>query len=294
MTTLMRVTVLVTLVAVLAGCGRERQDWQSAQSADTLEAYDQFITRHPQGELAEQARSRVKQLGEERDWQQSAETDTLEAYQVFLLQHPDGKWAQEARIRIENFALAGPAAPAATAVPAGSGEAAPSAAAAPSPAVTSTALPADAAVASLPKPVAAPALPPKAPAPPTPSSAAPPTVPATAPAPAKAPAAATATAPAPAKPAPSPAVAAASSVGYAVQLGAFNTEQKAEGEWKRLSAAHPQQLSALSPNVLTVSTANGVLYRLRSSLPSEAAARSTCDALKTRGQACLVILPGGR
>lgn len=264
MTTLKRMAVLVTLVAVLAGCGRERQDWQSAQSADTLEAYDQFMSRHPQGELAEQARARVKQLGEERDWQQSAVTDTLEAYQVFLLQHPDGKWSQEARIRIENFALAGPAT-APSAVPAQSGEAAPAAAAAPSPAVTSAALPPD--LPRAPQPVAS--------------------TPAPAPAPVRAPA--PVSVPATTKP-----VVATASVGYAIQLGAFASEQKAEGEWKRLSGAHPQQLGALSPNVLKVTTATGVLYRLRASLPNEGAARSTCDALKTRGQACLVILPGGR
>ncbi|MGE0580684.1 MAG: SPOR domain-containing protein [Steroidobacteraceae bacterium] len=109
-----RMTIIVTCLAVLAGCSRERRDWQSAQTADTIEAYGEFLEKHGDSPLAAQAETRVKQLGEERDWQRSATADTLEAYQAYLRQHPEGKWAGEARIRVENFALAGalPGAPA--------------------------------------------------------------------------------------------------------------------------------------------------------------------------------------
>jgi cell division septation protein DedD len=95
----------IAVLMLAAGCSRERQDWRSAEAADTIESYDQFLTRHPQGELAAKARERVAQLAEERDWQRASTADTLEAYQQFMVQHPQGKWAQEARIRLENFAI---------------------------------------------------------------------------------------------------------------------------------------------------------------------------------------------
>jgi len=92
----------------MTACSREQQDWRSAEGADTMEAYGQFLERHPESELATQARARVAQLSEDRDWQRAGSAETAAAYRQFLAQHPNGKWAQEARIRIENFALGGP------------------------------------------------------------------------------------------------------------------------------------------------------------------------------------------
>jgi SPOR domain len=95
----------ICLLLLLTGCSREQQDWRSAEAADTIEAYGHFIQRHPESELATQARTRVLQLGEDRDWQHAGSADNVDAYREFMTQHPNGKWAQEARIRIENFSL---------------------------------------------------------------------------------------------------------------------------------------------------------------------------------------------
>src|ERR1700759_4487813 len=95
----------VCLLLVTAGCSREQQDWRSAESADTIDSYGQFIQRHPESELVTQARARVAQLGEDQDWQRAGSADTVDAYREFIAQHPNGKWAQEAHIRIENFSL---------------------------------------------------------------------------------------------------------------------------------------------------------------------------------------------
>lgn len=132
--------VAALLLSVWA-CSREQPDWRSAESADTLESYGQFIDRHPDSELVTQARTRIAQLGEDRDWRRAGSVDTADAYKQFLAQHASGKWAQEARIRIESFALG--AAPAAAApVTASRGEVAPPpsswADASPAPAVAAT------------------------------------------------------------------------------------------------------------------------------------------------------------
>lgn len=98
--------VVVIACGLLVGCSREQQDWKSAQAADTVEAYADFIAKHSDSGLANQARDRTAQLVEERDWQRISTADTLEGYQQFVAQHPNGKWTPEARIRIENFTLA--------------------------------------------------------------------------------------------------------------------------------------------------------------------------------------------
>lgn len=102
------VTVLST---ALTACSREKEDWRSAQAADTVAAFEQFLREHPASEQATAATTRVSQLAEEDDWQRATTEDSLQGYQQFLARHPEGKWTQEARIRVENFAIADPAAP---------------------------------------------------------------------------------------------------------------------------------------------------------------------------------------
>ena len=103
-----QIGLIVLLTAVLftiAGCSHVGEDWKAAQTADTTEAYQDFLRQHPDSEYGVAAQERVRQLAEDRDWQQAAKADTLDAYQQFVAVHADGKWAQEARVRIENFQL---------------------------------------------------------------------------------------------------------------------------------------------------------------------------------------------
>lgn len=145
-----RAALIALLVCLAAACSREQQDWRSAEAADTIEAYDQFLARHPDSELATQARARLTQLAEDRDWQRAESADSAEGYRHFLGQHPSGKWAQEARIRIENFSLA-PAPP----TPASTPSTAPAMASSPAPPAASPAPPAAAPVRSSAAPASA-------------------------------------------------------------------------------------------------------------------------------------------
>jgi cell division protein FtsN len=131
---LARVGVILMSFALLAGasgCSHEQRDWRSAQTANTIEAYEGFISAHPKSARAADAQAQIAQLTEARDWQRASTIDTADAYRQFLVQHPQGKSAQEARIRVENFAASGTSAAAA---PSAAPSAAPPAAGAPVPA----------------------------------------------------------------------------------------------------------------------------------------------------------------
>lgn len=97
---------VAVVLAGVASCSREQQDWRSAEASDTVEAYSDFLKDHPDSGLVRQARARLTQLSEERAWSQAGNVDTLDGYEQFLAQYPNGKWSQEARIRVENFELA--------------------------------------------------------------------------------------------------------------------------------------------------------------------------------------------
>src|SRR5256885_11921719 len=89
-----RVALIAVLALLAAGCGREQQDWRSAEAADTSEAYARFVEQHPDSELAVQARARLVQLAEERDWAQAGKLATPAAHRALLAAHPGGRWSE--------------------------------------------------------------------------------------------------------------------------------------------------------------------------------------------------------
>jgi cell division septation protein DedD len=262
-------TALIGVLAVLvAGCSREQQDWHSAESAGTNEAYGVFIEQHPQSELVRQARARIAQFAEDQDWQQASAAATLTAYQKFLAQHPSGHWSETARIRIEAFAL-GSAPRIAQQPPEQASSlqgttgvrlmqlAAASAAARDQPANAATNAPAAA-------------------------SSAPPAAAQTA--------ATLRLAVATQTPAASADAVSSASVGnYSVQLGAFGSEATAEAEWGRLQTRFGAEFGGLSPHIVAASTPSGHLYRLQVPTEDEAQARGICASLKLQWQACMAV-----
>jgi hypothetical protein len=317
-----KLAALIVSVAVLGGCSREQQDWRSAEASDTVDGYGQFLQRHPDSELATEARTRVAQLTEDREWQRAGAADTADAYKQFLAQHPNGKWSQEARIRMENFALGregssvgsgsastagspaatgspGFASTAGSAVPsvsgsgsgsAGSGEGAHAFPDESARAQTSSGMTASGEAARTSSGQATPgelARPPV-------SAQVSPGEPARAAAQMSAQASSSAAALMQgAMTQGSSAIATAwrSSEGFGVQLGAFASENAATSEWQQLTARFSAQLRGLAPRVISANTSTGRLFRLQALVADEAAARALCDMLKKQSQACVPVLP---
>jgi cell division septation protein DedD len=294
----------ICLLLLASACSREQQDWRSAEAADTIESYGQFIQRHPESELVTQARTRVAQLGEDRDWQHAGSADTVDAYREFIAQHPNGKWTQEARIRIENFSLSeqrgtdagsnrpasrgaagepavadavgrGSAVPSGTASGVASGKA--SGVASPAPSVTATGTAAGAVATGTAGHGAG-------------SSAS---------AAARTSAVAAASvAPVTQGPAGMSSAAAQSSTpsGFGIQLGAFSSEASANNEWRALAGRFGPELQGLRQHVVPAETPSGPsmgqrIYRLQAAVGDETRARAICDSLRKRGQACVAVLP---
>jgi SPOR domain len=285
-----RVALVTAVVGLAAACSGEQQDWRSAQSADTSEAFGRFIEQHPDSELVGQARARIAQLDEQRDWQRADDVATIEAYRSYLARHPVGRWSEAARIRIEGFSLG--SAPRTT-LPTPEEAAAIDASAR----VHAFRLATAAAPASAPTPAAQP----------TPDTTA--AVPVVAepaglavPGEAASPPPADAAQPAPgnvAQPAPSPAehpvgagdAGSTPAEGYGVQLGAFGSEASADREWERLRGRFGSELAGLSPRIVVASSDEGELYRLQAPAAGEAQARAICASLREQAQPCVPVAP---
>jgi sporulation related protein len=305
------------LVLLMAGCSREQQDWRSAEAADSIDSYGQFIQRHPESELVTQARARVAQLGEDRDWQRAGSADTVEAYREFVSQHPSGKWAQEANIRIQNFSLGEQAgtdaaskagtgargAPPSAAAAAAGGSAASAGSAARS--GSSTAGAGGAGPSSLggaggarsyglAQPGEAAAVPAR---PGAAGQVVASPVPAAKPRVMAAPGGTLDLDPATAsrvEVVPTPSSGSAAPIvlkGYGIQLGAFSSEASASAQWRTLSAKYASQLQGLRQQVVPADTASGRVYRLQAAVGDESRARAICVQLRTYGQGCVAVLP---
>lgn len=109
-------------------------------------------------------------------------------------------------------------------------------------------------------------------------------------APAPAPARAPERAPEPA-PAPAPAPAAASSAsGPVVQVGAFDSNDIASGEWSRLAGRHASLFSGKSPVIQQHQSNGRSFWRLRvAGFGSVSEARQFCSALQSAGTDCLAL-----
>ena len=94
------------ILTLLSGCSRTQEDWRAAQQAGTPQAYEVFVERHSDSELAGVARRRIAQLTEAAAWQQATRANTAAAYQDYLAKYPNGSWSQDARIRMESKSLA--------------------------------------------------------------------------------------------------------------------------------------------------------------------------------------------
>ncbi|MGH8326648.1 MAG: SPOR domain-containing protein [Steroidobacteraceae bacterium] len=108
------------LLLLLTACSRAQQDWRVAQQVGTAQAYEVFVARHPDSELASVARERAAQLTEQAAWQEATRANTVAAYRDYLATYPNGSWSQDARIRMESKALTAQA-PQGTAAPAPAG-----------------------------------------------------------------------------------------------------------------------------------------------------------------------------
>jgi cell division protein FtsN len=81
----------------------------------------------------------------------------------------------------------------------------------------------------------------------------------------------------------------ASSGAYELQIGAYKSQDEAEGAWKAYKFKHPSA-SGYSEDVRKADLGDkGVWYRLRiGPFPEKAAANDACDKLKADGGACML------
>ena len=242
------ITVAVVLT-LLSGCSRTQLDWRTAQQANTPAAYEVFVKRHSDSELAGVARERIRQLTEQAAWRRATQVDTAAAYQDYLTKYPNGIWSGDARIRMESKSLA----------------------TAPQNAMPPTAMPSVAVASAAVAPAAGGTL--TAAAAPA-SAASSSSVQSTPPTQLTSPTANAASSP---------------QSNSAVQLGAFSSDVNALQAWQQISTRFRSQLAGLASGVIPVTVSGRRLYRLEAYVASQSAAQRLCHQLQQQSQGCLPL-----
>lgn len=96
-----RIPVWVLLLPLLlsTGCSRDARDYEKAQRTNTVEAYQEFIQKHPQSKFAAQAKAGVEEL-----LLKAAEAkNTIADYRDFLKRYPQSKHAPEVAERMRQL-----------------------------------------------------------------------------------------------------------------------------------------------------------------------------------------------
>jgi len=90
--------MLVFLVVFfISAC--ERDEWANAQKTNTVEAYNAFLEKYPNGEFADEASASIEEI----KWQDTEKANTTEAYEEFLETYPSSAKAAIASEKIAAF-----------------------------------------------------------------------------------------------------------------------------------------------------------------------------------------------
>lgn len=85
---------------------QEETLWQQAQTADTIQSYQDYLNHSTLLKYATSARQRINELQEKAlrqetlDWEKACTEDTVEAYKAYLNKYPFGNFYAKARFRI--------------------------------------------------------------------------------------------------------------------------------------------------------------------------------------------------
>ncbi len=96
-----KINKLVIIAALfLAACNNPEKAWELAEREDTNQGYLEFLAKYPDGDLADKARTRMKELKLERAWERAQFRDRVANYQRFLEEYPTSPYAAAATARI--------------------------------------------------------------------------------------------------------------------------------------------------------------------------------------------------
>jgi hypothetical protein len=91
--------LIAGLVSIAFGCTTVNIDWEMANSIDTVDAYEEFLQKHPDSPYTEEAMKRVEPMRLKRAF----EDGTTRALTAYLVRYPDSTHVHAVRARLKEL-----------------------------------------------------------------------------------------------------------------------------------------------------------------------------------------------
>jgi len=92
--------IVLCILFFFTGCASEVTRWKDAESANTIPAYEHFLSQYPNGAHASEAKSRLECL---RDFQDLKENESVSTYEDFLRKYPNSELSTQAHSRLKEL-----------------------------------------------------------------------------------------------------------------------------------------------------------------------------------------------
>ena len=96
---MIEVVLILFLTFLFNTCDKSKSDWEMARQLNTIEGYNEFLSKHSQSKFAEVAKEKIEEL----TWDSTVKDNTIEAYQEFLSEYPQSKFVETAKEKIAEF-----------------------------------------------------------------------------------------------------------------------------------------------------------------------------------------------
>ena len=84
--------IIIISTTFLSCCASDEKAWQTAVAENTIESYEEYLEKYPEGIFVEEAMEAIDELM----WEKAVEKNTIESYQEYLKKQPEGKYLKEA------------------------------------------------------------------------------------------------------------------------------------------------------------------------------------------------------
>jgi len=91
---------VVLSILIIIGCSTSEKDFGTAQSENTISAYEDFLRKHPSSPQSPRAQSSLNQLRDLRAWEAVSRDNSITGYKNFLGKNPQSAYADKARRRL--------------------------------------------------------------------------------------------------------------------------------------------------------------------------------------------------
>lgn len=98
------ILIISVFVLCVSGCSTVHIDWDMATGINTIEAYDEFLKKHPDSEFTQQALAKVEPMR----FQKALEDGSVRGFSVYLARYEHGVYEREARSKLKSLRCSDP------------------------------------------------------------------------------------------------------------------------------------------------------------------------------------------